>query len=160
MTSRAWILLGVLAGLILWTMRNRINLGLSSLPVADTKIMQFAIAIARAEGFYVSNSVPSKINNPGDLKVPGTPADQQTDSGLTVFETVEDGWSALYHQLELITSGRSLYKLDWTIKQMGDRWAPPPRKPGDDVNIPGAWAVNVARALGVSVDTPLRDVLT
>lgn len=154
MTSRTWVLLAVLGGLVLYLMRNRINLGLSNLLPASGKIAAFALAIAKAEGFYSPGTIPATSNNPGDLKIPGS--DNTTEGGVTIFETIEDGWSALYHQLQIIVDGKSAnYNLDMTIAQMGAKYAP-----AGDNNIVGAWAKNVAAALGVSVNTPLRAVLT
>lgn len=139
---------------VIYRMRNTINLGLSELLPASGKIAAFALAIAKAEGFYVAGSIPATSNNPGDLKVPGS--DNTTDGGITIFDSIEEGWSALYHQLQIIVDGKSAnYNLNMTIKQMGDKYAP-----AADKNVPGAWALNVAAALGVSVNTPLRDVLT
>lgn len=149
--------IAIVAGAVLFVviaMRNKINLGLPNLLPASGKIAAFAVAIAKAEGFYVPNTIPAKSNNPGDLKVPGSA--KTTPGGITIFESLEDGWSALYHQLEIIVTGRSaVYSLDMTIKQMGDKWAP-----AADKNQPGVWAQNVAAALGVPVTTPLRQVLT
>jgi len=122
-------------------------------PQPSGRVAQLAQAIARAEGFYAAGSVPAATNNPGDLKLPNT---RTTPGGISIFESIDQGWAALYRQLDLIAAGRSaFYSLDMTIRQMGNTWAP-----AADRNLPGAWAQNVARALGVSVDTPLRQVLT
>lgn len=150
------IAIAVAAALALvWVMAKKrvINLGSAADGIASSKVIAFALAIAKAEGFYKPGSVPSKTNNPGDLKLPNTPA---TSGGITIFSTLEEGWAALYRQLELIISGKSrYYRLDMTIHQMGATYAPT----GDN-NIPNAWAKNVAAALGVPVTTTLRQVLT
>lgn len=123
-------------------------------PQPSGKVQAFAEAIARAEGFYIAGSLPQRLKNPGDLKVPGTRTDPA--SGLTVYESVDQGWQALYKQLGLIVSGRSSnFWPSMTIRQMGNVYAP-----AADRNIPGAWAQNVANYLGVPVDTPLAAVLT
>jgi hypothetical protein len=117
-------------------------------------IRQFAAAIARAEGFTVRNSIGARAHNPGNLAVPGWTGPTLGAEGISVFSSDAEGWDRLYRQLQAIVDGRSLYSLDWTIAQMGDRWAPPATNPG------GAWARNVADALGVTTYTTLRSVLT
>lgn len=121
-------------------------------PVAYTEpVKSMARAIARAEGFGIPNAVPTRANNPGDLKVPGhTPT---LSNGISVFPSVDSGWFALYRQLELIIRGQSnVYTLDMTIADMGQRWTATTHEQG-------AWSQNVADYLGVTVDTPLSEVL-
>ncbi len=121
-------------------------------PAPSPKVSLFAEAIARAEGFFSAGSIPARANNPGDLKA-GAPT--LTGTSITHYTSTGEGWSALYRQLGLIVNGTSkYYRPTMTIRQMGDVWAPPA-----DKNLPGAWAVNVANRLGVSVDTPLSRVL-
>jgi hypothetical protein len=117
-------------------------------------IKAFAAAIARAEGFTISNSIPARAHNPGNLAIPGWTGETIGAEGISVFGSDAEGWERLYRQLQLIVDGRSLYSLDWSIAQMGDRWAPAATNPG------GYWARNVAAALGVPTSTRLRDVLT
>jgi len=109
-----------------------------------------ARAIARAEGFYVPDSIPQRAHNPGNLKLGG-----QTlgNTGITVFDNDDAGWAALYRQLALIVSGSSaIYTLDTTIRAMGQKWTA-------TANEQLAWSTNVASALGVDVDAPLSQVL-
>jgi len=120
-------------------------------PQPSNRVRALAEAIARAEGFYVPGSLPQRINNPGDLKAPGTAV---TSSGLSVFESVDQGWAALYRQIGLIASGASAYYGPaTTIRQMGQKWTA-------TVSQQLAWSTTVAQQLGVSVDTPLALVLT
>jgi hypothetical protein len=119
----------------------------------SNQIAAFAAAIARAEGFTVSGSIGARAHNPGNLAIPGS-ADTIGPEGITVFPDDAAGWDALYRQLQAIVDGNSLYSLDWTIDQMGARWAPAATNPG------GHWAMNVAAALGVPTSTRLREVLT
>lgn len=112
-------------------------------------IRQFAAAIARQEGFYVSGSIPQRANNPGDLKIPNMPTLPGTS--ITQFPSADAGWNALYRQLHLILTGRSsFYNLDMTIADMGRVWT---------VTEQGPWSTNVASFLGVSTDTRLWQVL-
>lgn len=112
-------------------------------------IVNAAQAIARAEGFYVPGSIPQRAHNPGNLKL-GEPS---IAGGITVFDSDDLGWAALYRQLSLIVTGRSrYYSLSMSIADMGRIWTA-------TVAEQGAWSQNVASALGVSVATPLSQVL-
>lgn len=153
MTNGKKLVLGaVIGGVLLYLTRPKGTVttseeyDLGSVGQFDDKIKQMAQAIAYAEGFGVPGSVPQRANNPGDLKV-GEPT--LDGSGITLFESVDQGWNALYRQLALIVSGRSHYDLGDSIAVMGSRYA------AGDAN----WARNVADFLGVSVSTPLYDVL-
>lgn len=111
-------------------------------------IKTMAQAIARAEGFYVNGSIPQRAHNPGDLKVPGT---TNTINGITVFDSDDAGWNALYKQLYLIVTGRSsYYNLDMSIDDMARTWTATEQN---------AWAANVAGALGVDRSTRLYQVI-
>jgi hypothetical protein len=71
-------------------------------------------------------------------------------NGHTIFATPEEGWRALYRQLQLIIDGKSnVYRLDMTIAEMSSKYAE------WSVN----WAKNVSARLGVPVSTPIRDLL-
>lgn len=114
-------------------------------------LMNFAQGIARAEGFYVSGSIPARANNPGDLKIPGLPTLPGTS--ITRFDSVAAGWDALYHQLYLIlTSQSQVYTLDMSIAEMSRLWTA-------TVTEQPAWAAAVAMQVGASVDTPLWGVI-
>jgi hypothetical protein len=113
-------------------------------------IRRMARAIAYAEGHGLANAIPTRLNNPGDLKASSVPAIGRDDAGHLQFATLEDGWLALYRQLYLIVTGRSrVYTLDMTIAEMGARYA----------EGSGNWVKNVSARLAMSPDTPLRDVL-
>ena len=119
-------------------------------PAPSTKVQNVAQAIARAEGFYIPGSLGARSNNPGNLKVSGYPTQP---GGITIFPSADAGWSALYRQLEIIRTGQSAYySLSTTLRQMGQRWTATAHEQF-------AWASNVARTLGVSVDTQLAQVL-
>jgi lysozyme family protein len=109
---------------------------------------RLARAIAKAEGFGVPGALPTRANNPGDLKLGGN-----TISGITVFETVADGWRALYAQIDKMTSGLSaFYSNGTTIRQMGQKWTA-------TASQQLAWSKTVADALGVDIDTPIGDIV-
>jgi len=116
--------------------------------LAGSSPSSVAQAIATAEGYGVSGAIPTKANNPGDLKL----GDQGygTINGITVFPSASAGWSALESQIGLISSGKSQagYSTDMSISQVGQLYS------GGDSN----WAKNVAAALGVSTDTTFSSV--
>jgi hypothetical protein len=121
------------------------------------QIRQFARAIASAEGFGVTNAVPTRAHNPGDLKVPGWTGPTTGAEDISIFADDAEGWERLHHQLQLIVDGRShVYTLDMTIAEMGDRWT---------ATAQPEWTANVVDWLNtygdvtVTIETPLRDVL-
>jgi hypothetical protein len=112
--------------------------------VSDSVVNRIARAIARAEGYFVSGSLPNRLNNPGSLKDPNT-------GQLRAFSTVEEGWAALKQQVARMLEGTSaFYKPSMTIAQIAAIYT------GGDK--PDAWARIVAGELGVSPDTPIGDV--
>lgn len=126
----------------------------------DTPVQQLAGGIAFAEGFWDINendligTIPNNNNNPGDIVSGGAYA---------TFDTPEDGFAALYAQIELIVNGQSgVYNLGMSIAQMGQRWTP---SPPNTASAPVNWAANVVAflndnyGLGVTVNTPLSAVL-
>jgi hypothetical protein len=110
----------------------------------DARVKKIAEAIATAEGYYVPGSLPQRLNNPGSLK--------GADGALLTFATPQDGWQALYHQVELILSGGSKwYRPDMTINEIAQIYT------GGDK--PDAWARIVSWKLGVTPDTPVSEVV-
>jgi hypothetical protein len=109
---------------------------------------QFAAAIANAEGFGISGAIPTRNNNPGDLKNwPGVPADP---NGYSVFPSAQAGWDALQQQLDSIAAGASAYYTpEMSIAQMGQVWA------SGDPN----WAANVAAYLGTTTNVMIGSFL-
>jgi hypothetical protein len=119
------------------------------------RLIAFAQGIATAEGFYVPGSVPQRANNPGAMKVPNWTG-PTLGQGITVFQSDDAGWSALYRQLMLIVTGRSrVYTLDDTIASMAVRWAAGGVENEESRN----WAANVSKWLNVPDSTPLSQVL-
>src|SRR6266446_4703355 len=74
---------------------------------SSPKIAAIAAAIAHAEGFGVHNAIPTRANNPGDLKLGDL--GHGDINGKTIFATAEDGWNALQKQIGLMASGQSDY---------------------------------------------------
>jgi hypothetical protein len=140
-----------IVGIVGWSMRPSIATVTTSetfrLATYTDRWWAFARAIASAEGYGVLGSVPSRANNPGDLKLGG----ETIADGITVYGTAEDGWRALLRQIERMADGSSrIYHAGMTLRDVAARWT---------TTDAGPWAATVARALGVSVHTTLGEVL-
>lgn len=86
-------------------------------------IIDLAKAIAHAEGFGVQDAVPTRAHNPGDIKIIGWTGEKLGLEGITVFPTDEDGWEALYKQLERIRLEHShIYSLNMTFTEFAYHW--------------------------------------
>lgn len=117
-------------------------------------IKQLAQVIATQEGFWVSGSLPQRLNNPGALIYVGQENSIRDDSGFAHFVSAEAGWNALYKQLDLIFSGKSRYYTpEMTIQEFVDRWAS--ISPEDERL---AYANAIAKAFGVDINTPLNQL--
>jgi hypothetical protein len=112
------------------------------------EVVKFAIAIEFAEG---SLRAHPDWNNPGDLTYSFGLSNRgpQNKAGVLAFNSIEDGWHALFHQCWIMLSGRSKeYSLSDTLDFAGRKYS------GGDPN----WVKNVASALGVSAMTTLRQL--
>lgn len=116
----------------------------------NPKVLALANAIAKAEGFYSTGSIPQRANNPGDLEV--------GDIGLgmignkTIFETVEAGWGALQRQCALMLAGQShVYEPSMTFLTVAHKYTG-----GDN---PIAWANIVASDLRMNIQDTLADYM-
>lgn len=109
-------------------------------------LFPFAKAIARAEGFYLANTLPARNHNPGALRLYGE------EHTITYFPDDVAGWRALVAQLRLIYDRRSSwYSPETTLHEMGMTWT------GNDR--PDAWTRIVAGRLGVSDQTTLGELV-
>lgn len=105
-------------------------------------------AIARFEGFFQTDSVAQRNNNPGNLRSWG---DLPRRDGYAVFPTVEAGWQALRQQIRLNVS-RGLNLLEFFGGKPGVYGG---YAPAADQNQPGAYAAYVAERAGLPLDVPL-----
>ena len=130
------------------------GVNIPSIPnVSPEAIQAFAFAISVAEGFGQPNAIPTLANNPGDITDVGQnlPGDtgQRMGQNIIVFDSVSDGWNALYAQAGRMLSGTDpLWPRTWTLIQTGAQYA------GDPQN----WPVNVADSLDVNTSTTLGQV--
>lgn len=121
----------------------------------QSKVIQFAQAIAHAEGFGIPGTVPTRFHNPGDLG-PGDCGSECISSTFTAGSNVcqlkddDTGWRLLYAKLQRIFDGRSsVYNVNMTFTQFAQKYA------GDWQN----WVNNVTRVLGVTPQTTIREWL-
>jgi hypothetical protein len=121
----------------------------------SAKVIEFAGAIAYAEGYWDRNrnvltrNIPARNNNPGDFLGQG---DSGSRDGYALYGTPEAGWERLYSQLQMIVDGSShVYSLDMSISDMSQSYTTTQQI---------SWASNVANFLGVDRSTQLREVLT
>jgi hypothetical protein len=109
------------------------------------RVKRIAEAIAKAEGFYAGDTLPFRNNNPGSLRIHGE------TSTISYFPTQDEGWQALYRQINLILDGRSnFYSPGMSVEQLAFVWT------GNDR--PDSWTTTVARELGVDRNTPIISV--
>lgn len=148
MTARLWTIAG-LALVVLFAFARK---G-SAMNRASSRSASFAAlaeSIGVAEGYGLAGAIPTVRNNPGDLKLPGS------NGQVTTFANPEEGWDALYRQLDLIRTGQSAYyNPDMTIFEMARVWTTTQQD---------AWGGNVVRAMNdrgypVTLNTRLAEIL-
>ena len=118
---------------------------------AQDRVQVLAKAIAKAEGFGVAHTLPTRAHNPGDLqaiKKYRFPGQVGTLRGYVIFKSDKAGWEALRHQIEKIMAGESRYNVNLTLKQLGRRYAES-----------GIWPRVVAKYLGVEPSAYLWEIL-
>jgi len=130
-----------------------IYMALSRKNVASDRVRRIAEAIAVAEGFAFPGApqtspanIPNSRKNPGNIRDMSKPPDYP----VKTFATVEDGWNALYRQVEGMLKGSSLYPKTWTISQVAQRYT------GEAAYM--NWASIVAQRLGVSTDAVFSEL--
>ena len=132
-----WLLMLGGVALLAWWLKQEID-------YVTSQVQKISQAIARAEGFGVPGALPTRSNNPGDLKLDGR--------AITEFATPEEGWAALYRQVSRILTGQSTYyQPSMTIREIAHVYT------GEDNA--ESWAQNVAGFLSVSPDTPIGQVV-
>lgn len=107
-----------------------------------------ACAIATQEGWFVENSAPQVLCNPGDLKAAGQKGViGSTQSGLAHFVDDTLGITALFRQLWLqVAEGQ-------TVRQIIAQWAPP------NENNTSVYLENVLQWTGLPADVPVLELL-
>jgi hypothetical protein len=119
---------------------------IASYPVGDSLL---AKDIAAEEGYGIAGDVPTRNNNPGDLRHSPHSAHSPTDpNGIGQIDTPADGWADLEEQLERYAA-RGL-----TLQQAIYEFAPPSE------NNSAAYLNFVCAGLGCSPDTLVSTALT
>lgn len=121
-----------------------------------TFVDQLAQAIATMEGYYKSNTIAQRNNNPGNLRTWGS---RPVVNGYAYFDTPEQGWEALRRQVER-NIGRGLNLQEFFAGQRDTQGNVIPGgysgyAPAADKNNPTGYAAFVAKRVGVPVDQPL-----
>ena len=125
----------------------------SLLRAQSSSIDAFAVAIAKAEGYYLKGSIPNRYRNPGDIKVrAGQKYFGQVrigKGGHIVFRNDAAGWFALREQLRKIVEGESrFYTPQMTLRHVAQKYAGNYR----------VWAKNVSHDLGVNPNTTIAEL--
>jgi len=132
------------------------SLGGGSLSGIEQSVVKLvAQAIAGAEGFGVAGAIPTLANNPGDLTAISSTSAYVGDTGqrmgsanIIVFDTVQDGWNALYQYVESMLGGNEIYSPSMTLAQAGSIYS------GGSAT----WVQNVANTLGVDPSVTLAEL--
>jgi len=136
--------------------------------VRKERMTKLAQLIAREEGFGRPGAIPTRRNNPGDLRHsphsahPGGP--QHADD-IGTIDTVEHGWEDLERQLGLIAKKHYLLTLEqFTAGERDSKgvvlpggypgWAPTA-----DNNDPARYAAMLAAGLGLAPDALFVDAI-
>jgi hypothetical protein len=87
-------------------------------------------------------------NNPGNIR--------KGKNNFKTFATMEEGFGALTHQLDLYKSGGSKHTTgNETLLQAMKKYAP-----AKDHNDPVAYAATIAERLGINVNDPIKGIST
>jgi hypothetical protein len=108
-------------------------------------VQDIAAALAQFEGYNTPGTLAQRNNNPGNLR--SGIGQTGTDNGYAVFATADDGWNALYNQIQLyISRGLNLQQMIYT-------YAPP-----SDNNPTNNYLNFVAGKVGIPTDVPLSQL--
>ena len=109
---------------------------------------KLAEAIAHEEGFGIPGTMPTRQNNPGDLRhAPGEFHQLGQPNAVGSFDSADEGWKALERQLELYAE-RNL-----TLEQAIYEFAPPSE------NNSSGYLQYVCNYLGVDPSILVADAL-
>ena len=125
----------------------------------EEMLHKWAMAIKDYEGYFTPEqrpphgSISYRQNNIGNLRF--SPFEVDNRNGFSVFSTYEQGVEALKHQITIAVDGRSrVYRPDMTLLRFFEVYAPT-----DDNNNPRSYAQYVASRLGVSINTPINQII-
>lgn len=108
-----------------------------------------ATLMSHEEGFGLAGTLPTRNNNPGDLRhSPHSTHDPSAPNAIGKIDTVEHGWEDLELQLQEYAE-RGL-----TLKQLFAVYAPP------NENNTSQYEAFVLKGLGLDEDDTVADALT
>lgn len=118
------------------------------------RINDWAKAIQEFEGWY-PGSRSQVNNNPGNLRFVRQDGAIPDMNGYAIFSTYNDGWNALVCQLRRACHGQSrVYKANMTLLDFFEKYAP-----SSDGNNPWRYTQFVAKRLGISILTSLKELV-
>jgi hypothetical protein len=125
---------------------------------------KLALLISENEGFGGVGNIPTRDNNPGDLRhSPHSSHAGEGPNGIGEIDTVADGWADLERELQryatrTITTDPMTLKpcapRRMTMQDMAYTWAPPA-----DGNPTAAYLATLCRGLGMPDTTLVADAL-
>ncbi len=110
-------------------------------------VSKLAELIANEEGFGIPGTVPTRDNNPGDLRHSPHSVHNGDPDAIGQIDTVADGWADLERQLQLYGE-RGL-----TLRQAIYEFAPPSENNSE------AYLNYVCQGLGCQPDIPITEAL-
>jgi selenocysteine lyase/cysteine desulfurase len=104
--------------------------------------------ISKEEGFGIPGALPTRDNNPGDLRhSPHSSHTPDAPDAIGKIDSVADGWADLERQLQRYAE-RGL-----TLAQMVEAYAP------DSENDSAAYLAFLCKGLNLSPETPVAEAL-
>lgn len=104
--------------------------------------------IAKKEGFGIIGAVPTRDNNPGDLRhSPHSSHEGEGSNDIGKIDTPEDGWADLERQLQLYA------ERGMTLREAIYEFAPPTE------NTSESYLAFVCNGLRLASDTPVAEAL-
>jgi hypothetical protein len=108
---------------------------------------KLARLIAQEEGYGIAGTVPTRDNNPGDLRHSPHSEHPEDPNGIGVIDTPEDGWADLERQLQLYAHRQM------TLRAAIYAFAPPSENDSE------RYLQFVCNGLGCAPDTPIAEAL-
>jgi hypothetical protein len=122
--------------------------GVKSQSPHRTLMSKLAQAIAKMEGYGIPSALPTRDNNPGDLRhSPHSSHEGEGSNDIGIIDTAADGWADLEHQLQLYA------QRGMTVSQAIYEFAPP------NENNTAEYLAFVCSAVGCDPSTPVAEAL-
>lgn len=119
---------------------------------SPSRVETLAKAIEDFEGYYLG-SVAYRNNNPGNLRY--SPLQAGKRGGFAYFDSYEEGFEALKHQIRIAASGDSrVYRPDMTLLEFFNTYAP-----ASDSNQPNVYYKFVMDKTGFAEGMQIKDLL-